>query len=110
MARGFARVLMVFEVSLVDALRITSTASAAQTIGPALPLSVSASNVGATVEPGEPDIYTNDVESSIWFKWVAPAAQTNVINLCGSGFTGSDSPFEKFAIRTSFAGAPVAEQ
>ena len=85
--------------------------AAAQTVGPALPVSVAASNVGATAQVGEPDIYSNDVISSVWFKWTAGPATAGqvVVNLCGSGFTGDEFPFEKFAVRTSFAGAAVME-
>lgn len=83
----------------------------AQTIGPALPVAVPAGNVGATAESGEPAIYSNPVVSSIWFKWTAPSGGVRVVDLCGSGFTGSDYPFEKFAVRTSFGpNPPVAEQ
>ena len=85
--------------------------ASAQTVGPALPVSVAASNVGATAQVGEPDIYSNDVISSVWFKWTAGPATAGqvVVNLCGSGFTGDEFPFEKFAVRTSFAGAAVME-
>ena len=78
--------------------------ASAQVVGPALPVSVAASNIGATAQAGEPDIYSNDVTSSVWFKWTAGPATAGqvVVNLCGSGFTGDDFPFEKFAVRKDF--------
>ena len=86
--------------------------ASAQVVGPALPVSVPASNIGATAEPAEQPIYGNAVSSSIWFKWTAAPATAGqvVVNLCGSGFTGDEFPFEKFAVRTSFGQVvPVME-
>lgn len=76
--------------------------ASAQVIGPGLPVTVAASNVGATAEPAEQPIYGNAVSSSIWFKWTAPSAAKVVVDLCNNGFTGDEFPFEKFAVRTSF--------
>ena len=81
----------------------------AQTVGAALPVSVPASTVDATAEPGEPPVNSNPAISSIWFKWTAPSAGIRVVNLCDAGFTGANFPTERIAIRTSFAGAAVAE-
>lgn len=72
----------------------------AQTIGPALPVNVPATNVEATAEVGEPAIFGNAVSSSIWFRWTAPANGLTVVDLCGNGFTGDEYPFEKFAVKT----------
>jgi len=80
--------------------------ASAQVIGPALPVNVPASNVGATAEVGEPDIYSNDVTSSVWFRWTAPSAAKVVVDLCNNGFTGDEFPFEKFAVRTDFNSGP----
>jgi len=77
----------------------------AQTIGPALPVNVSTTNVGATAEAGEPNITGNAATSTVWFKWVAPATQTVVVDLCAKDFSGSTSYTERFAVRT---GATVA--
>lgn len=74
--------------------------SAAQTVGPVLPVTVPASNVDATAEVGEPDIFSNAVSASVWYRWIAPAATTAVVDLCQAGFDGSSSPFEKIAVRT----------
>lgn len=72
----------------------------AQTVGPALPATTAASNIGATAEPGEPDTYSNDAVSSVWFKWTAPASGIAVVDLCAAGFTGGSSPFTMIAVRT----------
>lgn len=72
----------------------------AQTVGPSLPVAVPASNVDATAEPGEPAISGNPAISTVWFRWTAPANGTVVVDLCGAGFTGSQNPFEAFAVRT----------
>ncbi|MGA7434744.1 MAG: hypothetical protein WBW44_03895 [Solirubrobacterales bacterium] len=77
----------------------------AQTVGPVLPLSVPATNIEATAEAGEPNIAGNQPVSSIWFRWTAPANGINVVDLCDNGFTGSEYPFERIAVRT---GATVA--
>ena len=115
MRRTFAGTLLTIAAASICLLATAPGATAApandnfagaQVIGPGLPLETAASNVGATVEPAEPSIGGNAVSSSIWFKWTAPSSQTTVINLCGSGFTGSDYPFEKFAVRTSLRRCP----
>ncbi|MBK8294127.1 MAG: hypothetical protein IPK93_04860 [Solirubrobacterales bacterium] len=72
----------------------------AQTIGPAVPISVPASNIGATAEVGEPAIGGNAATSTVWFKWTAPATAMMVVDLCGAGFTGSTYPFQAMAVRT----------
>jgi len=72
----------------------------AQTVGPAVPLSVPASNVEATAEVSEPSIDGNTAQRSVWFKWTAPANGIFVVDLCVNGFTGSDFPFERSAVRT----------
>ena len=84
----------------------------AQVIGPALPVSVAASNLEATAEPGEPAIFSNAAISTVWFKWTAPASTTVVVDLCENGFTGADNPFQTFAVRqgAGFGNVLVAEQ
>jgi len=77
--------------------------SAAQVIGPGLPISVPASNIEATAQPLEPAIGGNNAISTVWYQWTAPAAGPVVVNLCNSGFTGSDSAFVAFAVRTGAA-------
>ncbi|MCB0858102.1 MAG: hypothetical protein KDB57_08305 [Solirubrobacterales bacterium] len=74
--------------------------SAAQTVGPALPVSVPASNIDATAEIGEPSIFGNSPQATVWFRWIAPANGATVVDLCGSEFSGSDYPTERIAVRT----------
>ncbi|TDO30007.1 Ig-like domain-containing protein [Kribbella sp. VKM Ac-2527] len=57
---------------------------AAEQLTGTLPIQVSASNVDATKEPGEPDHGGNAGGSSIWFSWTAPATGPVVIDVCGS--------------------------
>src|SRR5689334_10961644 len=47
-----------------------------------MPVVVSASNVGATVEPGEPRLGG----ASVWYTWTPPAPGTYQIATCGSEF------------------------
>jgi hypothetical protein len=44
--------------------------------------SVSGTNVGATVEPGEPTIQDNRGGASVWYKWVVPATGTYQFDTC----------------------------
>lgn len=74
--------------------------SAAQTVGPALPVSVQASTVDATSEIGEPSIFSNNPQATVWFRWIAPANGTTVVDLCAAGFSGSEYPTERIAVRT----------
>lgn len=71
-----------------------------QALTGALPITTAANNIGATAEAGEPDIYTNDVQRSVWFSWTAPGALDLVIDQCGAGFTGEPNPFIGMAVRT----------
>jgi hypothetical protein len=48
--------------------------------------SVSATNVGATKEAGEPDHAGNSGGASVWYRWTAPRAGRAVFSTCGSGF------------------------
>ena len=77
--------------------------SAAQVIGPALPITVPASTVEATAQPLEPNVNGNPAVRTVWFRWTAPAAGPVVVDLCDAGFTGSSSPFERFAVWTGAA-------
>lgn len=56
----------------------------AQTVGPALPVSVQGTTIGATAEPGE-YIYStgNPGRPSVWYRWTAPATGTVKLDLCG---------------------------
>ena len=47
--------------------------------------STSGSTVGATTEPGEPNV-TGNGGASVWFRWVAPANGTVVFSTATSGF------------------------
>ena len=44
--------------------------------------SVSGTNVGATLEPGEPTIQDNAGGASVWYKWVVPATGTYQFDTC----------------------------
>lgn len=52
---------------------------------------VTASNVGASKESGEPNIYNNSGGKSIWFKWFAPASppKSMTFTVESSGFTAN---------------------
>src|SRR2546423_1499183 len=47
---------------------------------------VSGSNVGATKEPGEPDVAGNPGGSSVWFTWTSPISDAVNIATLGSDF------------------------
>ena len=44
------------------------------------------SNVGATFETGEPDIFGAGIHESVWYKWTAPADGTYIFDTVGSDF------------------------
>lgn len=95
---------LLISASAATAAPANDNFSNAQVVGPALPATVPASTIGATAEPLEPSISSNTVESTVWFKWTAPAVNTPmVVDLCGAGFTGEDSPTEMIAVRTGIA-------
>src|SRR3954452_19006368 len=48
-----------------------------------VPVSITASNVGATLEPGEP-LADWDADASVWYTWTAPAVGAYQIDTCGS--------------------------
>lgn len=51
------------------------------------PLSITASNVGATREAGEPDNHPDEQgETSVWYRWTAPSTGTVILDLCASSF------------------------
>jgi hypothetical protein len=57
----------------------------------ALPLAgvsfrVTGTNVSMTKEPGEPNHHRNPGGKSIWWRWTAPASQTNTLSTAGSAF------------------------
>ena len=95
-----AGALLALPAASVMAAPANDNFSAAQTVGPALPVSVSASTIDATAEVGEPAIFGNTPQASVWFRWIAPANGSTVVDLCGAGFTGSDFPTERIAVRT----------
>lgn len=79
----------------------------AQVVGPVLPVAVPASNVDATAETGEIGVFSGTATSTVWFKWTAPSSGVVVVNLCDAGFTGSEFPYERIAVRTSFGQDPA---
>lgn len=60
--------------------------ASAQVVGPALPVSVTGTNVDATVEAAEPQHWGRPPRSTVWYRWTAPATQAVEINLAGSSF------------------------
>src|SRR5262249_26152740 len=49
-------------------------------------LTLQATNVGATREPGEPDHYSKSSSHSIWFTWTAPFSGGAVVRAAKTGF------------------------
>src|SRR3954462_9309390 len=47
---------------------------------------VTSSNLGATKEPGEPDIAGNAGGSSVWFTWISPISDAVSFSTLGSDF------------------------
>ena len=74
--------------------------ASAQTIGPAVPLTVPSSNVGATTEANEPEISSSDIHATVWYKWTAPSNAPVVVDLCDSAFSGDPDPYYRFAVYT----------
>ena len=100
MRKGFRTVLAAV-ATLLGALALAAPASAApanddianaQTVGPALPVSVAASTVGATGEAGE-TVYGNPATESVWFQWTPSVSTAAIVDLCSSGFTGGNATF-----------------
>src|SRR6266478_5530064 len=50
------------------------------------PITITASNVGATIEPGEPQHAGELGGRSVWWTWTAPSTGTFAISTAGSGF------------------------
>src|SRR5689334_6639071 len=48
--------------------------------------SLSDSNVGGTLEPGEPSMAGNPGGQSVWYAWTAPSDMTITFNTVGSDF------------------------
>lgn len=82
--------------------------ASAQVVGPTLPVSIPASNVGATAEPGEkPHFSVNVPNDSVWFRWTAPSAARVTVSACQP-----DKNFAQVAVYTgdSVGGlTPVAQ-
>jgi hypothetical protein len=53
---------------------------------PGSPATANATNVDATLEPGEPANPSGQGGSSVWFKWQADQTETVAIDTCGSDF------------------------
>src|SRR3954468_19042324 len=93
-ARG--RTLLVLLAALISLLAVPPLAQAAAPAndnfvnaemlpGPAA--TVSATNNGATKEPGEPNHAGSSGWRSVWYRWVAPANATAVLELGGASTT-----------------------
>ena len=63
--------------------------ASAQVIGGTLPATVPGNNVGATVEAGEPQIFSITPQKSVWYRFTAPSTATYVLDTCNDGFTGA---------------------
>src|SRR6266487_5781463 len=48
--------------------------------------SLNGSNMGATREPGEPNIFSNPGGRSVWYRWSAPSSARYVFRTSGSNF------------------------
>jgi hypothetical protein len=57
--------------------------------------SVVGSNIGATVEPGEPNIQDSQGGASVWYRWTAPADGTVTFDTCDA-HPGVDGHIEAF--------------
>jgi hypothetical protein len=60
----------------------------AEDLGNGLIAWASGTNLGATVEPGEPDYHVgpNPATVSVWYRWTAPASGEAAIDTCASDF------------------------
>jgi hypothetical protein len=66
--------------------------SAAQAIGPQLPISVAGTNLDASVEPGEPghEPFDDDTpNASVWYSWTPGASLSARISTCGHRLNGA---------------------
>ncbi|HZQ47188.1 MAG TPA: hypothetical protein VFC07_09260, partial [Verrucomicrobiae bacterium] len=67
------------------------------------PVQTTGINLGATLEPGEPNLYGNNA-ASVWWKWTAPATQQMSISTSGTLPDFFSSPFDTvFGIYTGTA-------
>lgn len=65
--------------------------ASAQVMTGAPPLTVAGNNIGATVEAGEPTIYSNTPLRTVWYRWTATSTGTFVVDTCNDGFTGGSA-------------------
>jgi hypothetical protein len=92
--RAVASGLMAFAVVAIGVITLPAVASAAppandefasaQVIGPALPISVNGTNVGATAESGEPAHDNGQAANSVWYRWTSPTSGQEIINICNA--------------------------
>jgi len=69
--------------------------------------SLTASNVGATSQSGEPTTYGGGNVNSMWYSWTAPSAGSLVVQTCG-GSTNFDTTLQTFTGSAVNALATVA--
>lgn len=76
---------------------------------------MSGTNVGATVEPGEPTIQDVRGGASVWYEWVVPATGTYQFDTCSAtpgvagligAFTGNSVGALTAAVRPGPGGRP----
>jgi hypothetical protein len=65
--------------------------ASARVVGPALPVAATGSNVGATVQSGEPSEQTNGPGATVWYSWTAPADANVAVSTQGSETPDGDS-------------------
>jgi hypothetical protein len=82
--RWIALLLAVLCHATISAQPVNDTFSSASTLT-GLPVSTNATNVGASMEPGEP-LPAEFATGSVWFSWTAPASTTVSISTHGSDF------------------------
>ncbi len=82
--------------------------ASAQTMGGALPITVSGNDFGASAEPGEPTIASVPAQKSVWYRWTAPTTATYVVDTCDDGFTGADFTNPLIGVRTGTTLATLA--
>ena len=87
--------------------------SGAQVIS-SFPVSIPATTVGATGEPGETTYSSNAATESVWFKWTPGASTQAIVDLCATEGLEPGAPIASMAVYTgaseTFAGLTKVAQ
>lgn len=75
--------------SVASAAPANDNFASAQLLSGPLPVAFAGNNIGATAQAGEPEIESIAVQKTVWYRFVAPATTTYVLNTCSDGFTGA---------------------